>query len=142
MKTSFIILVSFITFLSGCMQSKKTSYNNNIEIVKAAFEDWNEISPAESDVMEQGTDLEIIVQNWPEDAVPEHIIFRNRKSFAAEITDTTDAGVKIEARIIRRSAVMSERSESVQLSDRLVYTGSDGEPGFIEIEEWKLREED
>ena len=142
MKTSFIILVSFITFLSGCMQSKKTSYNNNIEIVKAAFEDWNEISPAESDVMEQGTDLEIIVQNWPEDAVPEHIIFRNRKSFAAEITDTTDAGVKIEARIIRRSAVMSGRSESVQLSDRLVYTGPNGEPDFIEIEEWKLREED
>ena len=136
MKTSIIILISFITFLSGCMQSKKTSHNNDIEIVKATVEDRNEISPAESDVMEQGTDLEIIVQNWPEGAVPEHIIFRNRKSFAAEITDTTDAGVKIEARIIRRSAVMSERSESVDLSDRLVYTGTDGKSDFIEIKEW------
>lgn len=141
MKTSFIILITFITFLSGCMQSKKASQNSDIEIVQATYEDWSEVSPVESDVREQGTDLEITVRNWPEGAVPEHIIFRNRKSFHAEISDSTSSGVTIKARIIRRSAVMSERSESVELSDRLVYTDPDGEPGFIEIEEWKIKED-
>jgi len=141
MKTSFIILITFITFFSGCMQSKKASQNSDIEIVQATYEDWSEVSPVESDVREQGTDLELTVRNWPEGAVPEHIVFRNRKSFSAEITDTIDSEIKIEARIIRRSAVLSERSESVELSDRLVYTGSDGEPGFIEIDDWKVKEE-
>lgn len=140
MKTSFIILITFITFLSGCMQSKKASQNSGIEIVQAIYEDWSEVSPVESDVREQGTDLELTVRNWPDGAVPEHIIFRNRKSFPAEIADSADSGEKIEARIIRRSAVLSERSESVELSDRLVYTGPDGEPGFVEIKEWKIKE--
>jgi len=122
------------------MQSKKASQNSDIEIVQATYEDWSEVSPVESDVREQGTNLELTVRNWPEGAVPEHIVFRNRKSFSAEITDTIDSKIKIEARIIRRSAVLSERSESVELSDRLVYTGSDGESDFVEIEDWKIKE--
>jgi len=139
MKTSFIILILFITFLFGCMQSKKTANDNNIEIVNAGFENWSELSPVESDVREQGTDLELIVQNWPDGTIPEHIIFRNRKSFPAEITETNENKVTIQARIIRRSAIMSERSESVDISDRLVYTGPDGSSGFVEIEEWEKR---
>lgn len=140
MRTTFISIILFITLLFGCSSYNQTSVDE-IEITRAGFKHWSEAPVVESDVRERGTDLELIVNNWPENAEPRHIIFRGRKSFPSEISDTTDAGVRITARIIMRSAVMSETSERVEQSDRLVFTRSDGKNRFIEIDEWSRMEE-
>jgi len=105
-------------------------------VEKAVFNEWNEASPVKSELRERGTDLELIVRNWPEEAKPEYIIYNNRKSFPAEIADSLKTGVLIRARIIKRSAVMDQISKSVSLSDRLVYLTPDGNTSFIKIGEW------
>lgn len=140
MKAAFITIVSFAIILFGCSTTKEASIDG-LEIVQAAFKHWSEAPPINSDVRERGTDLELIVKGLPEDATPEYIIFRKKKSFPAEITDTTEAGAKIQARIVMRSAVLSETSETVDETDRLVFILDDGKQRYIEIEEWNRREE-
>lgn len=139
MKVTFITIVSLAIVLISCMTHNKASVED-IEIMKASFKHWSEAPVVESDVRERGTDLELIVKNWPAESNPDYIIFRNRKSFPAEITDTTDSGVQIRARIIMRSAVIAETSETVDKSDRLVFTGVDGKTRSVEIEEWSRME--
>ncbi len=141
MKVTFIIGVSFVTFFYGCATSRQPSEENGIEIIKAGFRHWSEASAGQADNRERGTDLELVVANWPERAVPHYIVFRKMRSFPAEISDTTDAGIQIIARIVRSSALLAETSERVELSDGLVFTRSNGRPGFIEIEEWSAMEE-
>lgn len=139
MKSSFITIFSFVVILFGCSSYDRSSVDD-IEIVSAEFKHWSEAPPVQSDVRERGTDLQLIIKNWPEEAAPSYIIFRDKKSFPAEITDTTETGVKINARIIMQSAVLSETSQTINKSDRLVFTRSDGKTRFIEIEEWSRME--
>lgn len=140
MKVTFITLFSFVVFLVGCVPYQQT-IREDIEIVSAEFKHWSEAPIVQSDVRERGTDLSLAVKNWPSDAKPDYIIFRKRRSFPAEITDSTDVGVRIEARIILRSSVMAEVSERVEASDRLVFTTSDGKRQYIEIPEWSVMEQ-
>lgn len=140
MKATFITIISFAIILFGCSTTKEASIDG-LEIMQATFKHWSEAPPINSDVRERGTDLELIVKGLPEDATPQHIIFRKKKSFPAEITDSTEAGVHIKARIIMRSAVLSETSETVDETDRLVFSNAEGEKRFIEIEEWNRSEE-
>lgn len=140
MKLTFITIFSFVIFLFGCSTTKEASIDG-LEIVQATFQHWSEAPLVESDVRERGTDLELIVKGLPEDATPEYIIFRKKKSFPAEITDTTEAGAKIQARIIMRSSVMDETSETVDETDRLVFILGDGKQRYIEIEEWNSIED-
>lgn len=139
MKITFITIFSFAAILVGCSNYDRSSVED-IEIMSAEFKHWSEAPPVQSDVRERGTDLQLIIKNWPEEATPGYIIFRGKKSFPAEITDTTETGVKINARLIMQSAVLSETSQTVNKSDRLVFTRSDGKTRFIEIEEWNSME--
>ena len=140
MKVTFITIVSFSIILFGCSTMKEAS-TDGLEIVEAKFQHWSEPPVVNSDVRERGTDLELIIKGLPEDSSPAYFIFRKKKSFPAEITDTTDTGIQIKARIIRRSAVLSETSETVDLSDRLVFRRTDGKERYIEIREWNRMEE-
>lgn len=140
MKTTFITIITFFLMFLGCA-NQKMMMDNQTEIVRATFSHWSEAPPVRSDVRERGTDLELIVDNWPEGAVPEYFIFRKMQSFPAEITDSTEAGLKIFARIIRTSAVMEETSKRAELTDRLVFRQADGEWRFVEISEWSRMEE-
>lgn len=135
MKTTFISIILLITLLIGCSSYNQTSVDD-IEVIRAGFKHWSEAPAVQSDVRERGTDLELILDNWPENAEPQHIIFRGKKSFPAKIADTTGAGVRITARIIMSSAVISEISPSVEESDRLVFINENGRTRYVEIEEW------
>lgn len=137
MKLTFITSFSFVVFLMGCATQNHASVEG-IEIVSAEFNHWSEALSTRSDVRERGTDLALTVSDWPVDAEPEYIIFRKRKSFPAEIADSSGSRVRIEARIILRSTILSETSQRVEQSDRLVFTNDQGEIRFIEIDEWEV----
>lgn len=107
-----------------------------MHIVNAGYNRWSTPPPSNSDVPEKGIDLALIVQNWPQDASPLYIVYENRKSFRPEITRNSDIGVAMSARIILASSVLSQKSERVEVSDRLVYETADGETGYLEIKEW------
>jgi len=140
MKTIFITTFVFFLTLSGC-SSQKMAMDNQVKIIRATFSHWSEAPLNQSDVRERGTDLELVVDEWPEEAEPGYIVYRKLKSFPAEITDTTDAGLHIFARIIRTSSVMEETSKRVELSDRFVFRRENGEWTFVEIEDWSRKEE-
>lgn len=137
MKTSFISLCAFILLLAGCTIFKNTAQNGKMQIINAGYNNWSEPPLNGGDVPERGTDLAVIVKNWPQGAMPDYIVYQNRKSLHPRLSDTTDIGVVINARIIRASSVLTQTSEKVDVSDRLVYTDTEGEMQFIEIEEWK-----
>lgn len=90
-----------------------------------------------SDLPEVGTNLKIMVQNWTASYTPEYIIYKNRKSIYAKITDSVNGKKIITGRIIRSSSKLPETSETVSQSDRLVYSNEDGEEAYIEIADWK-----
>ncbi len=106
-----------------------------MEIVSAGYTNWSQ-PPQRGDVPERGTDLAIIVKNWPEGAAPQHIIYEKHKSLGAEITGDSELGVIINARIVRSTTRLPRTSEEVNLSDRLVYTDANGNEQHIEINEW------
>ncbi|MDZ7720203.1 MAG: hypothetical protein U5K72_15415 [Balneolaceae bacterium] len=141
MRSTFITIVSFFLLLFGCSSEKNLMTDYDIEIIQASYKHWSEAPPVQSDVRERGTDLELIVENWPEGAEPRHIIYRKMRSFPVEIVDSTETGMTVQARIIRTSAVMSETSGRVEQSDRLVFTLADGKMGYVEIDEWSRMEE-
>lgn len=90
-----------------------------------------------SDIPEKGIDLTVTVQNWPQGYSPEYLVYNKLKSFKAAIADSSARQVTIKARIIRTSSVIAETSASVELSDRLAFSNTDGEQGFIEINNWQ-----
>lgn len=139
MKVFFILSVSAL-LLTGCSSSKDTADKENMQVINATYEQWSEPPPAGSDVPERGTDLTIRIQNWPDGYVPQHIIYNSRKSLSASVTDSTVDSVEITGRIIRTSAVLRETSETIDLSDRLVFTDSGGDTSFVEISEWNSEE--
>lgn len=140
-KITFIVSVLFMMPFYGCTNYKKSTRNQEIEIVKAVFKQWSDAPLVQSDVRERGTDFELIIKNWPEGAEPQYIVFHKRRSYPAEITAVSDSEAKITARVVLSSALLSETSDSVDVSDRLVFTSPGGKERFIEIMEWLPMEE-
>lgn len=136
MKSSFIILVSFFLIL-GCSELKDLTDGENFEIVSAGYDHWREAPVQGGDVPEVGTNLAVIVRDWPEEGyTPKFIVFNGRKSSPVEISLRRGDEVVMNATIIRSSSLINNTSEEVNVSDRLAYIGPDGEAGFLEIEEW------
>ncbi len=121
----------------GCSSSENTVSKGNIQIVNAKFSEWSEPPAGNSDVPERGADLTITVQDWSSEYTPEHIIYNNRKSLSAAVTDTVNGNPIITGRIIRASSRLAEISETVSKSDRLVYSNQEGEQFYIEINNWE-----
>lgn len=140
MKITLVVLVSFIFFL-GCSSPKKMIHKDTMNVESATFHHWSNPPKAGSDLPERGTDLEIILNGWPETYTPAYVVYEQRKSLTAAITDTSGNNTVITARIVRSSSVLEETSETVVLSNRLVFTDDNGKAGFIEIEEWERAEE-
>ncbi len=139
MKSANIFLLSFILLLSGCSLYERF-IDNNMYIANAGFKDFRK-APIKGDVPETGTDLAVIVKNWPDDAEPSFIVFDRRKSYKANISDRIEDGVVINARVLVASSVMKETSEEVDKSSRLVYTDAEGKEKYLEIEKWTRIEE-
>lgn len=142
MKVTQIILICFFMhlLLIGCSSSQNTTGKDNIQVINALFKHWSHPPSAGSDIPERGTDLSVTMKSWPEDYTPEYLVFNSRKSLPAEIARNSDTTWVITARIIRSSDMLNEKSESMDVSDRLVYSNADGETGFIEIEDWQQAE--
>lgn len=121
----------------GCSSSENTVSNENIQIINAQFEHWSESPSGSGDVPERGTDLSITVKDWPDDFTPEYIIYDSHKSLSAAITDTVDGNLLITGRIVRSSSKLAETSETVNESNRLVYTDSNEDQQHIEIADWE-----
>jgi len=139
MKNIFIIFSCMVIIISGCMSTKNTNSYKNIELLDASYTEWNELSPVKSDVRERGYDLKLKFREWPEDIEPQYIVFRNWKSFTAGISGNTSGDVIITATIITRSAMLENRSIESDVTDRLVFTNSQGVLDFIEIVNWKRK---
>lgn len=90
-----------------------------------------------SDLPEVGTDLKITVTNWATQYTPEYIIYNNRKSLSASITDSANGNKIISGKIIRSSSKLPKTSETVSQSDRLIYSNQEGEQFYIEINDWE-----
>lgn len=138
MKTLFVSLLTFFLIFLGCSSSKETS-QNKIEVISAKYNKWSEPPLHNSDVPEKGVDLTVTVRNWTTKFKADHIIYQNRKSYKPRLADTTNNQGTIKARIITSSSIMQDNSESIDLSDRLVFTTPDGETGYIEIENWERK---
>lgn len=136
MKT-FLFLIPYLILFFGCSASENIATMGNIQIINAKFNEWSEPPAANSDVPERGTDLTIKVQNWPSEYTPEHIIYNKRKSLFAAVSDTVDGNPVITGRVIRASARLTEISETVSKSDRLVYSNQEGEQFYVGINNWE-----
>lgn len=136
MKTLLFVIPLLILSLS-CSSSENTAHKGNIQIVTATYSEWSDPPPPNSDVPERGTDLSITVQRWSPEYTPEYIIYNNRKSLSATVNDSIDGNINITGRIIRASSRLSEISETVSKSNRLVYSNQEGEQFYIEIDNWK-----
>lgn len=135
MKITNIFLLSLLVLLAGCSWINTITENNEMTIVRAGYTNWSQ-APERGDVPERGTDLAIIVKNWPEGATPQYIIYEKHQSLGAEITGDSELGTIINGRIVRSTTRLPQTSEEVDLSDRLVYTDANGNEQYIEIEEW------
>ncbi|HET6527771.1 MAG TPA: hypothetical protein VFG39_03380 [Balneolaceae bacterium] len=136
MKT-ILFALTFSALLVACSSSKDTANAEMMQVVDATFGHWQEKLDSTSDIAERGTDLKVTLKNWPEGYTPAYIIFRGKKSSAAEVAERVNGKTIIRARIIHQSAVLRDKSESVNLSDRLVFKKENGDTGFIEINDWK-----
>ncbi len=135
-----LFLISFIVLWSGCSSSEDTVSKHNMQVISAIYEHWSEPPPPGSDVPERGTDIVVTVRNWPQGFTPDYIIHNKRRSLSTTIADSTQSETIISARIVRSSSILADPSESVAVSDRLVYSNADGEEKHVEIKEWKQAE--
>ncbi|HEX6983105.1 MAG TPA: hypothetical protein VF181_10125 [Balneolaceae bacterium] len=138
MKVSLILLCFAI--LNGCSSTKDIVNTKNMQVVNATFKQWSEPPRSGSDIPERGTNLTVMIQNWPEAYSPQFIVRNKWKSFPTTITDSTGNRVVITGRIIRTSGMMKEKSGKVNLSDRLVFINAEGKSGYIEINDWQRAE--
>lgn len=137
MKSLLLFLTPLFLLIMGCSSSENTVSKENIQIINAEYKQWSKPPAGNSDVPERGTDLSVTISSWPSDFIPTHIIYNNRKSLSATITDTVDGNVVITGRIIRSSSKLAETSESVMMNDRLVFSDSDGNTSYVPIENWE-----
>lgn len=136
MKT-LLFVIPFLILSLGCSAPENTASKGNIQIANANISEWSEPPPPNSDVPERGADLTITVQRWSTEYTPEHIIYNNRKSLSATVSDTIDGNIKITGRIVRASSRLAKISETVSKSDRLVYSNQEGKQFYIEITNWE-----
>jgi hypothetical protein len=145
MRITNIFLLSFILILGSCTVYEsvrdKITGANDMEVVNAGYSNWSEPPVNNSDVPEKGIDVAVIIENWPEGAVPAYIVYQNRKTLNANISTTSDMGIVINGRIVLASSVLQERSQRIDVSDRLAYVGPEGDTKFVEIKEWSRIEE-
>lgn len=137
MKLALISLTSLYILLAGCSSSKDTMTEEKMKVVSATFEQWSDPPPAGSDIPERGTDLTITVRNWPQSYSPKYVVFNKRKSLSVSIADSSANQATIKARIVQASSMLAETSESINVSDRLVFTRGNGNTNYIEIESWQ-----
>jgi hypothetical protein len=123
-------------FIAGCSTDQKAARNKSPHIVKAGYHHWSHVPLQNSTVPEKGTDLALIVKDFPSGAKPTAIIYQHHKSFRPVITDTTKAGILISARIVTASSVLHTLSKKTTRSDRLVYQKKDSTANFITIDHW------
>lgn len=142
MKIIILFLTSIFLFSSGCSSTENTASDNNIQILNATYNNWSRSPVGGANVPEVGTDLSVTVKNWSSGFTAEYIIYNNRKSLSATISDSTDESTTLFGKIIRASSKLPETSKSVSESDRLVYTNQNGEEQYIEIKSWKSQKSD
>lgn len=137
MKAAFILVTSLLLLLLGCASTENTASSRNMLVENATFNSWSRPPSSGSDIPERGIDITVTIKNWPQGYMPHYIVYNKRKSFNASIADSSENRVIIEARIIQASSVIAETSESTEASDRLVFATSEGEKGYIEINNWQ-----
>jgi len=137
MKVTTLLLTSLFLFSFGCSSTENTASKGNIQILNATYDNWSRAPMGSSDVPEVGTNLTITVENWSNQFTPEYIIYNNRKSLSATISDSANGNKIISGKIIRSSSKLPKTSETVSQSDRLVYSNQEGEQLFIEITNWE-----
>lgn|SRR5699024_511548 len=136
MNKLLLTLITLFLWTSGCSSSKNTTQDGKMHISKAEYKNWTEPPIQNSDVPEKGTDLYVSIENWPQDANAEYILYNKQKSFEPEVVDSSDNEISIKARIVTLSSVLVDKSKKIDLSDRLVYTTTQGDTSFIEIPAW------
>jgi len=141
MKAVFILLTSLLSLLLGCGSTENTASSKNMLVENAIIKPWSEPPSAGSDIPERGIDLTVTIRNWPQGYMPQYIIYNKRKSFNASIADSSENSIIVEARIVQASSVLAETSESTEASDRLVFATTEGEKGYIEINNWQKAKE-
>lgn len=139
MKTRFISQLLLLILLSGCSNSEKIALQNSIEIAKASYQQWYNVSPETGEPSERGIDLFVSVDNFPDDAELLHIVFDNRVSFLPDYSTTEENRLLIEARIVLESELLADISGANDVSDRLVFKTKDGEIQHTEIHIWEQR---
>jgi hypothetical protein len=133
MRTYFIFLLLLSILLAYCSSTQHLPSGETENPVSAGYYHWTATVQEHAGHHERGTDLRLTLKNWPEDHIPAYVIFRNKKSFPAQAEKQDEQTLMISARIVHESAVLETLSETVSLSDRLVYHKPGGEPGYIEI---------
>jgi hypothetical protein len=137
MKNITLLLTSLFLFSFGCSSTENTASNGNIQILNASYDSWSRSPMGGSDVPEVGTDLKVTLKGWASEYSADYIIYNNRKSLSASVSDTAEGNIVITAKIIRASSKLPKTSETVSQSDRLVYSNREGEQSYIEITDWE-----
>ena len=139
MNVFFSIISTLLAALIMCQCSgfNKSSQKKQPTIIEATFDTWRKPPLSGSEVPEKGVDLTVILENWPSDAEPLHIIYDGWKSFPAEIADSTGREVTIKARIIISSSMLNKTSGKTTKTDRLVYRASDTTTTYLPIKSWE-----
>lgn len=133
-----IYVLSLSLLVSGCNSSEHAAESGmEMSVAAASYQDWSGPTPVPDEGMERGTDLRIVLDGWPEGQSANFVVFRRKRSFPARIVEQKGGQVEIHARIIHESGILAEVSETVDHSDRLVFTRPDGQTGYIEIEKWE-----
>lgn len=137
MKVITLLLTLLFLLSFGCSSTENTASNANIQILNATYDNWSRSPMGSSDVPEVGTDLKITVENWSNQYTPEYIIYNNRRSLSATISDSANGNKIISGKIIRSSSKLPKTSETVSQSNRLVYSNQEGKEFYIEITDWE-----
>jgi len=137
MEASLISTFVVIILLGGCATIQNTAGDGNMQLIDATYKHWSHPPASGSDVPERGTDLRIKIRNWPPKYSPEYVIYKKQKSSSAVISQKSDSTSVITARVVRMSALLQQRSDTVDLSDRLVYKDDKGKTRYIEISSWQ-----
>lgn len=141
MRVTFIFQISFFLLLMACSSSRKSANNEDMNVIRAEYELWNQAPQPGSDIPEKGLDLRITLEGWPKGHVPEYLIYNNLRSFNVSIAKRSANQIVITGRIIQSSGLVGETSASINLSNRLVFTDADGTERYIKIQQWEKAEE-
>lgn len=137
MRILTIVPILLSILITQCSSSKHTTDKQKMQIARANFKRWSKPPLQSSDVPEKGTDLIIVITNWPPRAVPVHIIYQGRLSFKPKIVSQDSSAVTIKARIVRTSSVLQQTSQQADQSDGLIYKDKNGHQNHIEITSWE-----